>query len=111
MIKLHIRPDAGSTFGEVRCDPPYEMVASYLTSECYRDIETARELVDDLRAAQRGGAPVEGGGNGYSIEADATTTRLITQWTKPEQTCELPTTWFIDALEQWIRYLESRGLG
>jgi hypothetical protein len=110
MIKLHIQPGAATSVEEARSDAPYEMVARYLTSECGRDIDSARSLVEELRAAQRGGPVVEGGGNSYGIDADETVTRLTTMFANPEQVCELPTAWFIDALEQWIRYLESRGL-
>ncbi len=48
-------------------------------------------------------------GAAYELEADARTAYITLLYADPLRTCELPTAWLIDALEQWASYLETRG--
>jgi len=109
MLNIHFYAEAKPTELEVTVDPPYDLVTVFLTSEAMSDVG-ARYLISELRAlggdrSKRWG----GGGNQLTIRANGETTKLITQWEEPEQTCELPTEWLIDALERYAAFCEGRS--
>ncbi|MCL2777365.1 MAG: hypothetical protein FWD73_05120 [Polyangiaceae bacterium] len=107
MLTLHFHPESKVISLRVTVDPPYDLVATFLTDEMHT-ADDAREYAASLRAfggdrSKRRG----GGGNALSIEANGEVTQLITQWEEPERTCELPTEWLIDALERYALFRDG----
>ncbi len=106
MLSIRFHPEKKYGMDEAELSPPYDVVADLLTSDVQHDPAYARTLIEAFERVVRGEeAPMEVQGNAYLIEVNAASTRVSTEFgTQPS--CELPTPWLIDALQQWLAYLE-----
>ncbi len=108
MLSIRFFPKNKPWHDEVEVDAPYQVVGDYLTSDVQHDPEGAQKLIATFKQIIRGERELfEDEGNAYLVEVNASAARISTEYgTKPS--CELPTAWLIDALEQWVAYLEGR---
>src|SRR3954470_4468759 len=109
MLEMTIDPNGASIDEKLTIEPPYEFVATFIGDDIQHMVENARSVVAELRGALAGKPMRDWSGNAWSVEADAEKATLtVLAAGEPEPKYELPTAKFLEAMERWLQYLESR---
>ncbi|MDB4944824.1 MAG: hypothetical protein JWP97_4358 [Labilithrix sp.] len=111
-LKIVINPDGRHVQEELRIDPPYEFVASFVASEMGHDLRFVEEWIAQVKRALAGEPFDVGPGNAWGVAASEETATLTNEYIEPPRNVRsLPTSMLLEVLERWHAFLEKSPKG